>query len=72
MAEPYITNDPPGSATLGFLMVFIPGVLLFLVLPALLMTFWVESQQPEAIQPKPYDPMICYVITAEEDRVPCP
>ena len=26
----------------------------------------------DTIEPKPYDPMTCYVITAEGERVDCP
>ena len=30
---------------------------------------WFLDDEPE---PKPYDPMTCYVITAEGERVACP
>ena len=41
-------------------------------IPLIAFAIFLITDDEHTIEPKPYDPMICYVITAEGEGVPCP
>ena len=66
------TDTHPFSTFLFAVGFFAFAFFMVLVVPSLILTAVFSSMEEEPKQPKPYDPMICYVITAEGERVSCP
>ncbi len=71
-SEPYISSDTT-HPVVNFLfgVVFFAGAFFVVIgIPALLLSWWLTPQEPA--KPKPYNPMSCYVMTADGEYKSCP